>query len=136
MSTAKVPPGVASMSACWPIHACSPSRVTRWSKTMSAGASMSMDVVKSATALRRLLGRGLEGHQPRRPEVLHELAHDVEPLVADDEEVAGALPRLVHQAGAAEHAEVVRHRLLAHGDGDGDVPDGQRSISHDMEDGA
>src|SRR6185503_16944455 len=103
-----------------------PSGVTRSSKTTSGGASMSMDVTKSGTVPRCLLGGRLQRGEPVGPEALDELAHDVEPVDAHHEQVAGALPGLRDETGTVEHTEVVGHGLLAHRHLRGDLADGPR----------
>src|SRR5262245_36814335 len=104
MSTAKVPSGRGSSSACWPIHATMPSGVTRWANTTPGGAAMSMEVANSAISPGGLLRGGLEGGQVGR--------HHVETVAADAEQVPGPLPLLGHQPRAPQHPQVVGHGLL------------------------
>src|SRR5438552_3325898 len=121
MSTANVPPGVGCRSARSPIQAIMRSGVTRWAKTISGGAAISIDVANSGIRLpvdaARFGFRGcFQAGEPGWPEGIQELLHGLQAVGADDEQVPRALVALGDQAGAAQDAQVMRDGLLGHRD--------------------
>src|SRR4051812_47414469 len=95
----------------------------RWAKTISGGASISMEVENSATGARvrvgcecAALGFGglLQGLQMARPEAVEELLDDPQAVGAHAVEMPRALALLADQPGGVEHAQVKGDRLLRH----------------------
>src|SRR5712691_7791889 len=79
-STANSPPEIGCSSACWPIHNTIRSAVTRCANTTSGGASMLVEVEKSAIfpptyrlALGLRLGSSLQPGQVGGPEPVEEV---------------------------------------------------------------
>src|SRR5687768_571866 len=100
-----------------------PASVVRYSKTVAAGASISIDVSYSATVLRlpgfdSLLERG----ELRRPKVVQVRPDGGKPVCIDGEQVARPLPTARHQARVAQYSQMVRGRLLRQANLLGDEP--------------
>src|SRR3984893_17614869 len=119
MSTANSPPGTGRSSACWPIHDTIRSAVTRCSNTTSGGASISIEVEKSAIGLLWSgappgfsLTRLLERPEVRRPEPVEELAARGQPIGANYEQVTGPVALLAHQPSVPKDPQVMRGDLL------------------------
>jgi len=119
MSTANSPPGTGRSWACWPIHDTIRSAVTRCSNTTSGGASMSIEVEKSAIGSPPWpppaclgFGRPLQASEVCRPETVEEVLHGGKAVRANQEEMAGALAPLGDETGAAQDLQVVGDDLL------------------------
>src|SRR2546421_9666487 len=119
MSTANSPPGTGRSSACWPIQDTIRSAVTRCANTTSGGASMSIEVEKSAIVSPTwpppacvCFGCALQPGEVCRPETVEEVLHGGKAVRAHNEEVAGALALLGDETGAAKDLQVVGDDLL------------------------
>src|SRR5690348_16337603 len=102
MSTSKAPPGAGSRVACWPIQRPMATGSVRCLYTSWTGAFRSTVVSKEASSLiGRVLDGALELAEMMGPEVGQELLYGTEAAWVDHEQVPGALPPLIDQAGVA-----------------------------------
>src|SRR6516164_7060801 len=142
MSTSKAPPGAGSRVACWPIQRIMAAGSVRCLNTSWTGAISSMEVSKAllSVAGSSLIGRVLDGAfelaEVMDPEVGQELLDGAEAAGVDHEQVPGALPALVDQAGVTEHLQVPGDGLRGDVEVAGDVADRTRGAGHQLEDDA
>src|SRR3984893_13187811 len=140
MSTAKQPPRTGSSVACCPIHDTIRSGVTRWANTTSGGASMSIEVEKSAIGApawpvpaRFCFGGSLEPGEMRRPETVEEVPHGGEAVGAHQEQMSRALAPLGDEARAFEHLQMVGDDLLGDAELQRQLANRQRAITDPRE---
>src|SRR5438309_71523 len=143
MSTANSPPGTGRRSACWPIHDTIRSAVTRCANTTSGGASMSIEVEKSAIATPTWTRpacvsfcRTLQPGEVRRPEPVEEVPHRSEPVGANHERMTGAVAPLRDQARTAKDPQMMGDDLLGDPELLRDLADGEGMIANPSEDAA
>src|SRR5258706_10344478 len=139
MSTENSPPGTACSVARCPIQLVMRSAFTRWSNTISMGASISIEVAKSGIPLLSFAGcfrRDFQRLQLSRPELRHKISDRCQAVCPDDEEMALAVALLADEAGAAQHAQVVRRDLLRHAEFRCDFPHRARLIPDQGQDPA
>jgi hypothetical protein len=141
MSTANPPPGMGCSSACSPIQDTIRLAVTRYAKTTSGGASISIEVEKSAIVLLRRpvsSGLSLRGMLQRRqvswPKPIEELSYSTQSVGAHEKHVPGAFAPFGDQARAPQHAQVMGNGLLGHRDLLGDFPDRTGLVANQRED--
>src|SRR6516225_4358299 len=84
----------------------------------------------------RVLDGALELAEVMGPEVGQELLDGAEAAGVDHEQVPGALPALVDQAGVTEHLQVPGYGLGGDVEVAGDVTDRTRGAGHQLEDDA
>src|SRR5882762_6998693 len=104
MSTENSPPGTACSVARCPIQLVMRSALTRCSKTISIGASISIEVAKSGIPLPSLAGclrSDFQRLQLSRPEVRHKISDRGQAVCPDNEEMALTVALLADEAGAA-----------------------------------
>src|SRR5215472_15533481 len=144
MSISKAPPGTGLRVACWPIQRIIAAGSVRCRKTSSAGAGRSTSVSKWSVIVRsvlrwRLAGLGQGCCEPAEalgPEAGEELLHRAETGGIDHEQMAGALPVLVDQAGLAQDLQVPGKGLWGDVEVAGDVADRAGIVGDELEDGA
>src|SRR6266699_5142012 len=106
---------------------------------MSIGASISIEVAKSGIPLLSFAGcfrRDFQRLQLSRPEVRNKISDRHQPVSPDAEQMALAVALLADEAGAAQHAEVVRSDLLGHAEFRRDFPYRARLIPDQGQDAA
>src|SRR5712692_1889457 len=140
MSTANSPPGIGRRYACRPIHVIIRSAVTRCANTTSGGASMSIEVEKSAIAPPALpaspdfrLGGPLQPGEARRPELVEEVADRGEAVGAYHEQMAGAIALLGDETCAAKDLQMVGDDLLRDPKLQRDLPDSKWVVANPRE---